>query len=269
MVKNNKNSRKKAIKNSPGHLDLHSDLKETFKFSLIVLVLVLVLFLGAKTASELQNISRPAINAPSISVSGEGKVFVRPDIAIVNLSVVEEANTVREAQESAAKIINSAIASLKDLGIEEKDIKTTAFNIRPVYQFPDGAREFVAYQVRQTLEVKIRDLDKVGQVLERATFAGIKEIGGINFTIDDPKALQDEARSKAIADAKAKAGKLAKELDVELGKIISFNESGYNPPVPRYVTLEATGIKGDVVVPEVPVGENEIRSNVTITFELN
>lgn len=260
-IKNNK-------KNNTG-FDWHCcSLKETLKISIIFLVLVLVLFVGVKTVSEIKDISKPSLDVPTIAISGEGKVFIKPDIGTVTLSVVEEALTVGVAQQSAAQIINRTIAVIKDLGVEEKDIKTTNFSIRPIYQYPKGAREFVAYQVSQSIEVKIRDLDKVGQVLERASSAGVKEIGSISFTVDDPKAIQDEARAKAIMDAKVKAQKLAVELGVELGEIVSFYESFYPIPVPYYGALEAKGMGGGAATPEIPVGENEVRSNITITFEL-
>ena len=216
-----------------------------------------------------------------ITVSGEGKVAVKPDIATFTAGVVSQAKKVKDAQLDNTRRSNAIISYLKGQGLLEKDVKTVNYSISPQYQYfdtppcysspcpPRKPPEIVAYQVSHTLEVKVRELDKVDDLLEGVVANGANEVGAINFTIDDEKGVLAEARKKAIDDAEAKARVLAQDLGVRLGKIAGFSESG--GPIPIYArTFEAKGggFGGDIApTPEVQPGEQEIRANVTITYE--
>lgn len=242
---------------------------EIAQYFLMALLAVLTLWVGVKFLDEARDLSNPEIGAPTINVSGEGKVLVKPDIGTVNLSVVANSLDASLAQNEATKQINKIIDFLVKSGIEEKDIKTVSYSISPQYDFPKGKREFLGYEVRQTAQVKIRDLNKVGAVISGATEFGAIEIGELRFTVDNEEALKAEARVKAIADAKAKAKILAKDLGVRIGAIVSFSEFG--GPVPIYGYAAGFGVGGDFeksAAPSIPTGENEIISNVNITFEI-
>lgn len=239
-------------------------------YFLMLLAAVLALWIGAKFFAEIKNISRPSFSAPTVSVSGEGSVFVQPDIGVVSFSVESEAKDVASAQRDSAAVINNAVKFIKNAGVEDKDLKTTSYTINPVYDYPKGRREFKGYQVRQSMELKIRDLSKTGSILSGLASLGVNEVGSLVFKVDNLDKVQEEARQKAIADAKEKAKMLAVSLGVRLGKIVSFSEFGGGPPTPVFYA-DAFGKGGDIsasAVPATPTGENEIKSSVSISFEI-
>jgi uncharacterized protein len=238
--------------------------------ALIMVVLVLLsLFLLTRTVREIKE-GKSFAPRDTISVSGEGSLFSRPDIGQVTITVSKEDITAEGAQVEATRAINSVVDFLKANHIDEGDIKTTNYSINPRYDYlRDEGRILRGWTVTQNLVVKIRDLDSVGKILSGATGNGANQIGGLTFTFDDPDALQEEARSMAIDDAKEKAEVLADDLGVNLKRIVSFSESGGRPPV--YFRAEALDVSigsSAAPAPNIPVGENEIKSTVTIVYEI-
>lgn len=255
---------------------------DRIKGSILLVLLLLSVFLLTKTFTEIKSYRFIGGGVPisnTITVSGEGEVFAVADIASFNFSVVEEAKTVVQAQETATKKINIALALLDKAGVEDKDIKTTAYNIYPKYEYkrsictefncPPSKRELIGYEVNQSISVKIRDIEKAGEVLAEIGSIGISNVSGLNFTIDDEDELLREARKQAIDDAQDKAKELAKDLNVKLVRVVNFNESGGQPVYARFATLESKAFDGvGGAVPEIPVGENKITSRVNITYEI-
>jgi len=252
---------------------------------LVVLVL-LGLFLAAKTLAEIKSYRYIGGGVPvsnTVTVSGEGEIFAVPDIATFSFSVVAQKPTVDEAQKVAGETINKAIAYLKGKGVEEKDIRTENYSAYPRYEYqqapsqpctlygcPPGKQVLTGYEVNQTISVKVRNTKIAGELLTGVGEFGVTNISGLQFTIDDEDALMAQARSKAIADAKAKAEALAEDLDVRLVRIVNFSESGGPYPIYYAKGLEVTDGRGGgtAVPPEIPTGENKITSNVTITYEI-
>lgn len=260
------------------------DYLQSRKIKGIILVVgaFLTLFLAVKSWEVIQDISAPKLDRPSITITGEGKIFIKPDIGQVSLSVISEATTVADAQKKATDAINKVFAALKENGVEEKDIKTTNYSINPKYSsypapvpmyYPDGttnpsAPKIVGYTVSQSLEVKIRDLKKSGDILSKAASAGANQVGGITFTTEDPSAVQAEARAKAIEDANKKGKELEDKLGIRLGKVINFYESGGPYPIYRDYAMGKGGGGEIAPSPEIPVGENEVTVNVSITYQI-
>lgn len=208
---------------------------------------------------------------PTILVSGEGKVTIKPDIATFTIGVVKTDKDLGAAQKEAADIMTKATALLKEKGVEEKDIKTTAYNIYPQYDWRQSGRVFLGYEVRQTAEVKVRDLAKVGEILGAVGSVGANEVGSLAFSVDNPEKAKEDARAKAIEDAKKKAERLSKDLGVHLKKIVSYSESdggGYPGPIYMKDSYSAAGMGSSAPVPPVTAGENEVRINVSITYEI-
>ena len=235
---------------------------------LAIFLMVVSVFYIVRIKNEWNGYDRARAPA-TISVFGEGKEFVKPDIATISVGVVKQNVDLLKAQKEAADVIDRTIAVLREKGVTDKDQKTTSFNIYPQYDYRDGAQKFRAYEVRQTLEVKIRDLSKVGEVLGGVAGAGANEIGSLGFTVDNPKAAQEKARAAAISEAKEKAQTLSRDLGVRLVKIASYSESGGAQPPPIFYEKAAYGIgMGGGADFSVPTGENEIRVNVTITYEI-
>lgn len=256
--------------------------KTGFVFLIVLSIFFAVLTISAIRATTF--IGSGGSNEHTITVSGEGEVFAVPDVAEFSFSVVEERNTPDAAQEIAADKVNRILSFLDENDVDDKDIKTTSYSVYPRYEYrrevincvtfpcpqPPGERVLEGYEVRQSVRVKVRDTDAAGGLLAGVGELGAADISGLSFTIDDEDELQREARRLAIEDAQEKAKQLARDLDVKLVRVASFSEGGGNY-YPR-LAIEADkafgiGGGGDVV-PEIPVGENKIISNVTITYEI-
>lgn len=249
--------------------------KLTVAFLVVATVLV-----GAQAIKALINIDTPPqISGNTISVEGTGKVAAVPDIATVSYTISESATTVAQAQDAATKKSNVALALIKDLGIDEKDIKTTSYNVSPRFSYqgpcysafcPPYESRIDGYTVSQTIDVKIRDLDMTGGALAALGDSGVSNLYGPNFVIDNEDELRAEAREEAIKEARAKAKELAKDLNVRLIRIVNFSENGPSYPI-FYGKAEAFGLGGDrsaPASPQIPTGENEIVVSVSITYEI-
>lgn len=253
----------------------------------IVALALLSLFLLAKTLTEFKKYPNAGSEYGQniISVSGKGEVFATADVATFSFSVMEEGSTVAEAQKKATEKNNNAIKLLKDNGVEEKDIQTTGYNVNPKYDYnnsmrpctqfgcPPSTPKLVGYEINQSVTVKVRDIAKAGDLLTKIGATGVSNISGLSFTIDDEESLKAEARSKAIADAREKAKKLAKDLGVKLGDVTSFYENT-DPGYPIYGKMEsmAVGMGGAVnqvaPAPDIATGENKITINVNISYRI-
>ena len=241
-----------------------------FALFLIVLIIAGSVWIQGKI-KENKYVGEGLSNKNTINITGLGKIFVKPDIALVSVSVVSESKKLTEAQNENTQKMNDVIGFFKnDLGILDKDLKTTSYNIYPDYTYTrDGQKIFLGYKITQTLEVKIKDLSKVGDVLEGATAKGANKISSLQFTIEDSEAPKNEARKLAIDDAKEKAKTLTLQLGVKLGKIVSFNENLYTPvPLPYELMKAPLGLGGGGTTPEIQTGENEITSTVSVTYEI-
>jgi len=212
----------------------------------------------------------------TITFTGKGEVVVKPDIATVSFGVTVENLNVGKAQTDATTKMNNIIDLLKTKGVAEKDIKLTNYNIYPRYDYLQaqiypytGKQTLAAYVVSQTVEVKIRDISKAGEILSGVGEFGVTDVSGLTFTVDNEEVVKDQARDLAITDAKAQAKTLAKSLGVRLVKITNFSENGNYPVYYEMNKSMALGIGGaDAAVPQVPMGENKITSNVSITYEI-
>jgi uncharacterized protein YggE len=254
--------------------------------AVLTMFVLLAAFLGIKALSSLKELSyigKGVYPSNVISVNGTGEVLAVPDIASFSFSVVEEGKTVKDAQDKATKKINSILDSVKSLGVEEKDIKTTNYSSYPKYEYtqsacsinycPPGKQVLTGYEVTQSITVKVRDTEKAGDVLTKVGEQGASNISGLDFVVDDIEKVKAEAREKAVADAKAKAKVLSKTLGVKLDTIVNFYENGDGAYPIMYRSEMSADTKvmnaGSVsVAPSLPTGENKVISNVTITYEV-
>ena len=215
-----------------------------------------------------------AVSPGTITVTGEGKIQVMPDVAEIHFGVTTgPQTTAKAASDKVAADMEKILAAVKAKGVADKDITTENFSLNPMYDWTDGRQRLRGYEATQSLRVKVRDLDAVGDVLTAATDNGANQAGGVQFTLDDPEGKKDEARTEAIANAKKKAEALAAQLGQDLGDVQSFNESvggGWYPPV-MYARAEAYGVGAvmeDKASASLPSGEQDLTVNVTITYEL-
>lgn len=231
---------------------------------------LLVIVLGLSALWLLQNIGRQSeasSASDTITVSGTGSVLAAPDVAVAELAISEERFTAKAAQDEASRKSKLVIDYLRNQGIDEKDIKTSGYNIYPQYDYFEGRSSIRGYQVTQSLTVKIRNLDKANEVLDGVVSAGVNQVYNFRFAIDDPEELRNEARDKAIDDARDQAKKLSDQLDVKLGNIVGFSEQTSGFPVPLYGDA-AIGRGGGGGGPELPAGENEVAVSVSITYQI-
>ncbi len=203
-----------------------------------------------------------------IWVTGQGKVSVTPDILSLNLSIEAQATTVAEAQSQAAEAMDRVMTALTDNGVAEKDIKTQYYSIYPVRRWDDGKETLIGYRVTNTVIAKIRDIDRAGAVIDAVAEAGgdLTRINSISFSVDDPSAYQEEAREKAMADAKAKAEQLAALAGVTLGKPSYISEWGIQVPYPLAV-MEAAMSAPAVATPISP-GEVEVSLSIQVVYSI-
>jgi len=204
-----------------------------------------------------------------IWVTGEGKVSVVPDVAILNLGVEVQEETVAEAQQQAAEAMEAVMTVLDEQGIAKKDIKTQYFSIYPVRRWENDKEILLGYRVSNMVTVKIRKVDDAGVIIDAVAEAGgdYTRINSISFTVDDPTDYYEEVRAKAMADAEAKAKQLADLAEVDLGKPTYINEGGVYFPVPRDFFK---GGAEAAMAPTTPIspGEDEIRLTVQVVYSI-
>jgi uncharacterized protein len=162
----------------------------------------------------------------TITVVGEGKVSIEPDIARVNIGVETVTTTVEEAAEQNRNTVEAVLSALLSQGVAEEDIQTSGFSIFAERYGPEGplAESDVRYRVSNNVNVTIRDLEAVGTILDAAIAAGANNIYGVDFAVDDPNVNESEARSLAVEDAQAKAAELAELTGATLGNVVSISE---------------------------------------------
>jgi hypothetical protein len=254
-----------------------------FKKPVMLVATVLSLFLLVEALAGvkgLRYIGGQNMNG-TISVSGKGEVVAVPDIATFSFSVSEESPIVADAQKQATDKINGILAFLAKNGVDEKDVKTTSYNISPRYEYAGdrynnygtGKRTLAAYVVSQSVEVKVKKIDTAGTLLSGIGEFGAGDVSGLSFSVDKYDDLAKEARAKAIDEARKNADKLAKDLGVNLVRVISYYDQ---TPGPIYYAKSAMmdsayGMGGGDRVesaPQLPGGENKIVSNVSVTYEI-
>jgi len=203
-----------------------------------------------------------------ISVNGQGKVIVVPDIAVLTLGVQSQEKTVALAQSNANDAMAKVLSALAVNGIANKDIQTQRFSIQVVTNYDSSSQQsvIVGYLVTNMVTAKIRALDKVGVVIDAAASAGgdLTRIEGIDFSVEDPTTYYNQARESAMADAKAKAVQMASLGGVTLGQPVYISESTVFP-VTSPVPIEISAASGTSISP----GEIDITTTVQIVYAIS
>jgi uncharacterized protein YggE len=203
-----------------------------------------------------------------VVVIGEGTVRIAPDYAQIEGGVTTRAKTVKEATDATSKTMAAVAAALLDSGIPQSDIQTSRFSIAPVYaaQEPRAEPKLTGYSVTNQVRVNIRQIGKVGHILDRLVAAGVTNVGNIAFLVTDPSKPLDQAREAAIADARRKAETYARASGVQLGKVTWITEdSGFAPPFAM-----RAGAPSGMAAAAVPIstGEDTLHARVTVAFEI-
>ena len=205
-----------------------------------------------------------------ISVSGEGRVSVAPDMALLSIGVSTKEDTVAAANSAVQAAMDRLLSSLKGNGIVEKDIQTSQFSINPEYDYQLSEPRLTGYRVTHMLQVKVRDIDRAGAVIDDGVEAAgdLVQVGSISLTVDDTSAMARQARELAMADAKGKAEELARLAGVELGKPISISESSYTPSPAATYDRAGYGAEAASAQTTISTGELEVVVSVQITYAI-
>ncbi len=217
-----------------------------------------------------------------ISVTGEGKAYAKPDVAVMSFGVTTQAVKSQDAVNQNNEKMNAVITAIKSLGVEEKDIRTTLYQLNPTYgsdqvypsypyPYPDRGDQITGYSLQQQVEVKMRNFEKVNEIIDAVTAKGANVAGSLQFTIDDPETARAEARAKAIEQAKQKAESLFAASGLKMGKLVNVYEGGFGGCGYGGCPMPAYGLGGAImdkatVAPEIQPGQSEIITSVTLTY---
>lgn len=211
----------------------------------------------------------PAQTVPpaAISVTGEGRVSVPPDLAEIDGGVTSEAKTAREASEANNAAMGKVLLALKGAGLAEKDFQTSRLSLQPQYanQSRPGPNVVVSYRASNRVMIRLRDVGKVAGIIDTLVGAGANEIGGINFTVSEASKLLDDARSEAMADARRKAEIYAKAAGVTLGAPVSISEEGGSGPSPMPFRKMSGGMAAGAPVAQ---GEETLQVTVSVSWAI-
>lgn len=257
-------------------------IKRVLKWASISL-LFFSIFLLVKIIGDLKrlpNAGKEIYPQSTVTVSGRGETYAIPDIASFNFSIIENGATVAAAQEKVEGKLSKSLDAIKQSGIEDKDIQTISYNVNPKYEWeqvmcitypcPIGKNRLTGYEVSQTIVVKVRDIEKAGDLVTKVGAIGVSNISGLEFKVDDREKYVAEARKIAIEQAKDNAKKLAKQLGVRLGKIVYYTDnSGYMPYYGEGMgggdMMKSATVSSSATL---PAGESKIESNISITYEI-
>ncbi|HZR71912.1 SIMPL domain-containing protein [Bradyrhizobium sp.] len=218
-----------------------------------------VIAAGAPLAASAQTPTQPQ---PIISVTGEARVSVPPDLAQIDVGVTSEAKTAREASDANNAAMGKVLLALKGAGIDEKDYQTSRLSLQPEYSTAKSGSPatIVGYRASNRVTIRLHDVTKVANVIDTVVTAGANEIGGINFMVSQASKLLDDAREQAIADARRRAEIYAKAAGVTLGSPVSISEEGAAEPLFR---ARVMGGKMAAAAP-VPIAQGEETLSVTV-----
>ncbi len=223
-------------------------------------------------------------NYQTVAVTGEGIVYVTPDVATLEFTINEVKSSSKEAQTAANNKMLMVKKVLSDLKVDDKDVKSTYYTVSPKYNYDNcphtisgipciPKQKLEGYEVSHNVRVKVRDLDNAGKVLEALGSAGVNNVSGPNFVVDDMSKAKEEARGKAIAEAKAKAKVLSSQLDIDIDEIVSYSDVDngvydYVAQSMRPTAKEETSVSAPATPIEMSSGQNKVVSNVTIAYKL-
>jgi uncharacterized protein YggE len=277
-------------------------MNQTLKNVLGCVVAVVVLALGYAAVSYANSFGKsiPPSSFRSFSVSGDGKATAIPDVAEFSFQVVTEGgNDIATLQATNTDAVNKAIAFVKSDGVADKDITTESYDVSPRYQTYDCSptpvvysaptqsvsgietvtqvaapacppASIVGYTVTQSVDVKVRDFSKIGDIMNGVVKNGANDVGALSFTLDDPTTVQNEARADAVTKAKAEAQAIAQESGFKIGRLLSVQESGGYQPAAYNMAQSSVVMKASdaAAAPVIQPGSQEVDETMTLQYEI-
>lgn len=243
-------------------------------FSFVAFALCLAALAKTAVAQEAVPPTFEPLGEATITITGRGTLNAEPDIAVVSAGAVTEGRTARAALDANTKIMADTFAALRAMGVAERDMQTSRLTVEPRYTHFDSSNgerrppRIDGYSVSNQLQVRVRDLTIIGEVLDALISAGVNQMGGLSFAVDEPQAMYMQAREAAVEDALAQAQLLTRAAGVSLGRVISIsqNQAQQRRPQPQMARMMA--MDSAEAVP-VATGEQELAASVTITWAIN
>lgn len=228
-----------------------------------VLAVLALSLMGPARSQEAAQPLQIAASAEGITAQGHGEVKVKPDIALVALTVTTQSADQAQAVRQNASKTTAVLAALRGVSIAGKDIQTQSYTVQPQYDYKPSPPVLTGYQVQNSVQATVRDLTKVGLVIDKTTVQGA-EIGGVSFDLSDRAQSQSRALSLAVASAKAKAGTMADAAGVGLGRLLTMTE-GTGAPVVRPIYTMRT-LAAPAASPETPISDQQITVTADATL---
>lgn len=234
-------------------------IKKDWKFKMRLISLSAVMLVGL----AVQGMAQAVAQAPSrlVSVVGQGQVASTPDMAVMSLGVTHEAKTARAAMDMVNADAVALLEALAALDVAPRDVQTDQLSVSPLWDQGDGARRITGYVARNAVSVRVRDLARLGAVMDAALSAGSNDFNGLRFSMQDPAPIEAQARAVAVKDAMARAAQLAEAAGVTLGPVVTLSEQGGHSQ-PR---MMAAARSEDMAI---ATGEVTISASVSMTFDL-
>ena len=239
----------------------------------ILIALALGAGIPAAASAQVQTVpvQLPLISGTRLDISATGEVTRVPDLAIISAGVQTLSPTATAAIEENATKMERVRAALKRAGIEDKDIQTSSINLNPEYQYDQNRPpRLTGYRASNSVNIKFRDLKRTGAILDALVAEGSNQINGPSLTIDKPESALDEARTKAIANGRARADLYARALGMRVVRLLSVSESGgYSVPPPMPYAAEAGMVMAQrSAKTEIDPGTQQLQVNVSMSFEI-
>ncbi len=240
---------------------------------MLVLGVLAALALSGVGGARSQEMVQPggyAMSAEGITVQGHGEIKVKPDTALLTLTVTTQSAHQADAVQQNAQRTTSLLAALRGAGIAEKDIETQSYTVQPQYDYKPSPPVLTGYQVQNSVQATVRDLTKVGFVIDKATAGGASEVGGVSFDLSDRAAAQAGALRLAVTSAKLKAGVMADAAGVGLGRLLTLTEGSAGPVVRPVYTMRAMAAPSPESAPPTPINDQQIvvTADATLVYAL-
>ncbi len=212
-----------------------------------------------------------AISGTRLDIVASGEVSAVPDIATVGAGVVTQAPTAAAAMSENASRTAATVATIRKAGVADRDIQTTAISLSPQYRYADNQPPVITgYQASSRVSVRFRDIKKAGPILDSLVAAGANQIDGPALSIDKPEPLLDQARQKAVAEARARADLYARAAGLSVKRIVAISEGSFEPPMmPRPAPMMMVARGKEAADTSIEAGEQKLSISLSVTFELN
>jgi uncharacterized protein YggE len=242
--------------------------KSVLLFTAALSLSLFAMIAPAQNASTDASVATTASDGTLLSVSAEAESRRVPDVATMSAGVVTQSADANSAMRANATQMDKVMAAIKAAGVAERDIQTSGVNLNPQYKYVENQNPTITgYQASNTVNLKIRDLGKLGKVLDSLVASGANQINGPTFEVDQPEPAYDEARRAALEKAQARAQMYAKALGMQVRRIVSISEGGgFHPPVPMpMMAMSRAKAEADTAISP---GETTLGANLDVVFEL-